>query len=297
MVYKLDRTIGIIGLGNAGSALAKAFSKKCSVIGYDINPERYNSESLSTIKLVNSIDELLLNAQIVLLSLPNERDSVEVVNDLLLSRKSPELIIETSTIGPHTAKEIGGKCKNEGVSFVDAAIGSGVKAMSLGKAVFLVGGNVQDFFFAQSILEHVAEAIHHIGETGSGSGLKIINNAVVHSILVVLIEAITMARKLQIPIPTLVDLLKGDDGITRPLLHRIEERILEGDYTGGMSVTNARKDSMLVLETAYEYGVPLFAISGSHIPYDIAKDQGLGEKDYASLATLWESWANVDLSN
>ena len=54
----MDITIGIIGLGNAGSALAKAFSKKCSVIGYDINPERYNSDNLSTVKLVNSIDEL-----------------------------------------------------------------------------------------------------------------------------------------------------------------------------------------------------------------------------------------------
>ena len=297
MVDKMDITIGIIGLGNAGSALAKAFSKKCSVIGYDINPERYNSDNLSTVKLVNSIDELLLNTQTVVLSLPNESSSVEVAADLLMSKESPELIIETSTIGPHTAKEIDAKCKKEGVAFVDAAIGSGVKAMSLGKAVFLVGGNDQDFLLAQSILGLVADSIHHIGETGSGSGLKVINNAVVHSILVVLIEAITMARKLQIPIPTLVDLLKGDDGITRPLLHRIEERILEGDYTGGMSVTNARKDSMLALETAYEYGVPLFAISGSHIPYDIAKDKGLGEKDYASLATLWESWANVDLSN
>ena len=73
----MDITIGIIGLGNAGSALAKAFSKKCSVIGYDINPERYNSDNLSTVKLVNSIDELLLNTQTVVLSLPNESSSVE----------------------------------------------------------------------------------------------------------------------------------------------------------------------------------------------------------------------------
>ena len=60
-----------------------------------------------------------------------------------------------------------------------------------------------------------------------------------------------------------------------------------------MSVTNARKDSCLALETAQQLGVPLFAISASHTPYEIAEVSGLGDADYAVLSTLWEDWVKI----
>ena len=68
---------------------------------------------------------------------------------------------------------------------------------------------------------------------------------------------------------------------------------MQGHYTGGMSVSNARKDSTLALATAQELGIPLYAILASHTPYEIAEALGMGNLDYASLATLWEQWTNV----
>jgi 3-hydroxyisobutyrate dehydrogenase-like beta-hydroxyacid dehydrogenase len=80
------------------------------------------------------------------------------------------------------------------------------------------------------------------------------------------------------------------------LTHRLQERIMQGNYAGGMSVSNARKDSTLALQVAQELGVPLYAIQASHTPYEIAEALGMGDLDYAALATLWEQWANVQLS-
>lgn len=76
----------------------------------------------------------------------------------------------------------------------------------------------------------------------------------------------------------------------RPLTHRVQERMMESHYAGGMSVSNARKDSMLAMEMAQELGVPLYAIQASHThtPYEIAEASGIGQLDYAALATLWE---------
>ena len=71
---------------------------------------------------------------------------------------------------------------------------------------------------------------------------------------------------------------------------------MQGNYVGGMSVSNARKDSTLALQTAQELGVPLYAIQASHTPYEIAEALGMGDLDYAVLATLWEQWASVQLS-
>jgi 3-hydroxyisobutyrate dehydrogenase-like beta-hydroxyacid dehydrogenase len=106
-----------------------------------------------------------------------------------------------------------------------------------------------------------------------------------------------MAGKLGIPMDALVEILGSADGVTRPLRYRFAERIMGGDYAGGMSVANARKDSALALETARDCGVPLFAILAAHTPYEIAESQGMGELDYAALAKLWEEWCDLDFSS
>jgi 3-hydroxyisobutyrate dehydrogenase len=63
-----------------------------------------------------------------------------------------------------------------------------------------------------------------------------------------------------------------------------------------MSVSNARKDSVLAITTAQELGIPIYAILASHTPYEIAEASSMGNLDYASLATLWEQWTGIQFS-
>jgi 3-hydroxyisobutyrate dehydrogenase-like beta-hydroxyacid dehydrogenase len=102
-----------------------------------------------------------------------------------------------------------------------------------------------------------------------------------------------MAAKMDIPMEKMIEILARPDGIARPLEHRMRERMANADYAGGMSVSNARKDSTLALETAQDLGVPLFATLAAHTPYEIAHQVGYGDLDYAALAKLWESWCDV----
>lgn len=76
----------------------------------------------------------------------------------------------------------------------------------------------------------------------------------------------------------------------------MKERVLTQDYENEISVTNALKDSKLVLETAQQLGVPLIATLADHTPYENAENLGFGHFDYAVLAKLWESWCSVEFS-
>jgi 3-hydroxyisobutyrate dehydrogenase len=215
------------------------------------------------------------------------------VAELLQSAQPPDLIIETSTVTPTVAQELHAMCQARRVGFIDAAIASGVASMAAGKITFLVGGAPEDVAKAEPVLKAMAVTIMHLGPVGAGMGAKIVVNAVLHAVMVVLIEAGAMATKLGLPMQTLVDILKREEGLMRPLTHRVQERIMQGNYAGGMSVSNARKDSVLALATAQELGIPLHAILASHTPYEIAEGLGMGHLDYASLATLWEQWTGV----
>ncbi len=292
----MNDTIGMIGLGNAGSALANALSGKRPLVGYDADPKRRDAVGGLDLEWLGSEAEVAARAGTVLLSLPRPEISRDVVAKIAAVENRPENVVETSTITPKTAQDLAATCAAAGIGFVDAAIAGGVQSMAAGQVTFLVGGSNEDFERAKPVLDLLASRTHFLGPVGAGSGAKVVNNGVMHALMVVLIEAGAMATKLGIPLATMAEILGRPDGVMRPLEHRFTDRMLNGDFDGGMSVSNARKDSTLALQTAQDFGVPLFATLAAHTPYEIAEQQGQGELDYASLARLWETWCDVDFT-
>ncbi len=297
--------VGVIGLGNAGCAIAAAFLKvsasasaSASVSGYDIDAGRRDAAAEIGITSHDNMASFSAAVDVIILSLPHPEISLAVTKELLAFFDAPgdvpKLIIDTSTVTPQTATDCAAMARASGVGFVDAAIAGGVASMAAGQMTFFMGGSDADKALARPVLNPVAVDIHDLGAIGAGMGIKVVNNAVMHALMVVLIEAFAMSKKLGVPNDTLISILNREEGILRPLIHRVRERMDHGDFDGGMSVTNARKDSCLALVTAQDLGVPLFAISASHTPYEIAEAKGLGAADYAALSRLWEDWAQIE---
>ncbi len=293
--------IGVIGLGNAGLSICRGLLGKAAVIGCDLDPRRRHAAEELGIGCVGSAGEVAAavaeESGAVILSLPKPAISLAVIDEILTSASLPEVIIETSTITPHNAIESAGRCRAQGIAYVDAAIAGGVASMAAAEITFFPGGGADDIAKARPVLDLLAQRIFELGPVGAGMGVKVVNNGVMHALMVVLIEAFAMSSKLEISTQTMIDILSREDGLMRPLVHRVQQRIKEGDYTGGMSVSNARKDSVLALQTAQELGVPLFATLASHSAYEIAEAEGLGELDYAALAQLWENWSDLSFKD
>ena len=96
----MQTTVGIVGLGNAGSAMATALSGKMPLVGFDANPERRHAVAHLALEWVSSLAQLANRVGTVVLSLPKPEISKAVVTELVQGAKAPELIIETSTIRP-----------------------------------------------------------------------------------------------------------------------------------------------------------------------------------------------------
>lgn len=284
---------GIVGLGNAGLAVASALLAHGPVVGFDRSAERRQMAIDAGITVVETLQGLEGRASVILLSLPKPEASLAVAGDLAGWSRTPELVIETSTVTPDTAQKSAALLDAAGIGYVDAAIAGGVASMAAGEITFFLGGSDANKAAARPVLERVASRIFDLGSVGAGMGTKVVNNGVMHAVMVVLIEAFTMARKLDIPTDTLVEILNREEGLLRPLIHRVGERMQDGNYAAGMSVSNARKDSVLALETAQQLGVPIFATLAAHTPYEIAEAKGMGNQDYAALAKLWEDWCDV----
>lgn len=289
----MSNTVSLCGLGNMGGAVAGRLAAHCPLLVFDLDAERVTQVTQdSSITAAGSVADLAAS-DIVVLSLPSPKVSLQVVAELAPLMPAGGVIVETSTVNPTDMTEEQKLCTAHGIGIVDAAILSGVSQMAGGSATLLVGGDEPDVDKVTGVLDAIGATTTRFGPVGSGMAAKVINNAVAHAVMVVLAEAGALAAATGVSGSALAALLSGPEaGLTRPLTHRFVERILRGDYDGGMPTEAARKDSTLALAMAQDTGVPLFGIQGAHTVYELGVAEGLGRLDYASIAMLWERWTS-----
>jgi 3-hydroxyisobutyrate dehydrogenase-like beta-hydroxyacid dehydrogenase len=293
-------TIGIIGLGQAGQALAEALSARHSLILFDREPDpcaRAVERCLRQPVAASSAADCAAAADLLLLSLPAPDASRAVARQIADAVRPGTLVVETSTVRPEDVEDLHAILSPGGAAVIDAAVIGGVHKLAAGKGVFLVGPSEQDAGAAAPVLRAIAEEIFFLNGRGDGMRAKLVANAVSHTAYVLLLEAGALAAAQGIPLDVFYRLMERESGLLRPLTHRFGERLRKGDFDGGMSTINARKDSGLVIETARSLGVPLFAIAATHGVYEIAVGEGLGDLDYASMGRLWEKWLGIDFAD
>ena len=292
----MKQKVGLVGLGNAGLALATPIVRKFSVVGYDRDENRCKLAGQVGVEITASARSVAEQCDIVLLSLPDPAISRAVIEQVGADALHGRLIVETSTVTPGDVETLMCIAARAGATVMDSAIVGGVHKLAQGETTFLVGGSKEDYQRAKPILESAAAKIFYLGKPGNAMRAKLVNNAVAHAVMVVLIEAAALARAQGVPIEVFYELMRRESGLMRPLTHRFGERILQQNFEGGMSTANARKDSALIIEIARELGVPIFAISAAHTAYEIAMREGLERKDYSALSTLWEKWMGVSFA-
>jgi 3-hydroxyisobutyrate dehydrogenase len=287
-------TIALCGCGNMGAAIAARLQTAgAELVVFDLDRARAQATGA---RVADSLSELATRASTVFLSLPTAAASRAVVAELSRALPQGAAVVELSTVAPADAVAAHDRLAARGIRFVDAAVLSGPMQMCDGSTTLLVGGDDADLEATQPALELLGGERIRIGRVGSGMAAKVAHNAVSHAVMVVLLEATSLAASAGVDVETFAELLsRSDAALLRPLQHRLRERVFDERYGGGMPMEAALKDSRLALELAQERGVPLFAIHAAHTPYELAVAEGLGREDYAALARMWERWTGKAL--
>src|SRR5210317_1624491 len=79
----MTQTVGIIGLGNAGSSLAIALARHFTVVGFDADKNRQKELAEKAMQWASSMEEVSAKADIVLMSLPHPDISRTVIDALV----------------------------------------------------------------------------------------------------------------------------------------------------------------------------------------------------------------------
>jgi 3-hydroxyisobutyrate dehydrogenase-like beta-hydroxyacid dehydrogenase len=283
--------VAIYGLGNMGFPVARRIGSQFPTQVFDLDQAALQRASAGFGATAIQSPADLADTHVVVLCLPNPAISQAVLTQIASHLPKGSVVLETSTVNPehiHAAQKL---LTPYGIDMVDASIMAGVSQMEAGSASLALGGSQDAIRRSQPVLVAIARKKTYFGESGAGAAAKVINNAVAHAVMVVVAEAGALATASGVSCEKLIALLSDKQmGLHRPLTYRYAERIVQGDYAGGMPLDAARKDSVLALQLAQTLGVPLFAIQGSHSVYDMAAAAGYGRDDYAAVAKLWADW-------
>jgi 3-hydroxyisobutyrate dehydrogenase len=192
------------------------------------------------------------------------------------------LLIESSTLSVGWIMQWADEARAQGCEPIDAPVTGSKPQAAAGELLFLVGGAVAALDRARPILTPMSRGIVHIGPTGSGALLKLINNFLCAVQAVSLAEAMTLIERSGLNRATALDvLLNGAPG--SPMLKVVTARINGGDYTPNFLLRLMAKDLIYARNEGAQRGVPLETAATALQIFERAIADGHGEQDLAAV--------------
>ena len=292
--------IGFVGLGNMGNPMARNLLKAGhQLVVYDILPAAVEKLTQAGAKGASSLGQVAAEAELFISILPSSPHVKEVylsANGVLSGIKPGVIIIDSSTIDPHTAREVAAGAEKKGISMLDAPVSGGTGGAEAGTLTFMVGGKPEGFAMVKPILACMGKNIVHCGPSGNGQVAKLCNNMALAVSMIGICEAMTLGASLNIDPKVLAGVLNTSSArcwssdTYNPYPGVMENVPSARGYTGGFSADLMLKDLGLVVDSARLSKHPVLMGALAQQLYQLMSSRGEGQKDFSAIIKLYKTF-------
>ena len=287
------RSVGVIGLGIMGSALARHLSRAGrEVIGFDIDAARIDALAGTRFRSAPSCSAVGDEADLILTSLPSEEALTTAVGGVLEARRRPDrALVELSTLSLGCKHREYERLARAEIAMLDTPIsGTGAQAAA-GDLVLYVSGDEGVSQRCRPVFADFSRQQIYLGAFGAGTKMKLVANLLVAIHNVAAAEAVSFGSRLGLDAASLCDVLAAGAGQSRMLEVR-GPMMARGVYEPAtMKLDVWQKDMRLIKALAEDSGAatPLFDAT---IPlYFAAIAEGHGQMDTAAVRLALEAAA------
>jgi 3-hydroxyisobutyrate dehydrogenase len=193
------------------------------------------------------------------------------------------LLIECSTLTAGWIHELATKVAEHRCRFLDAPVTGTKPHAASGELTFLVGGSVNDLATAQPIFSVLGRETVHLGPTGSGALMKLVNNFVCGVQAASLAEALRFIEASDLDRTKALSILTGGapgSGIVK----RVSDRVVNNDYAPNFALRWMAKDLSYALQEASARKLALKTVTAAHSIFETAIDEGFGDEDFSAVS-------------
>ena len=282
----MAQRVAILGLGTMGIGMAKNLLKAgFSVAAY--NRTRAKAEPLvgEGAIIADTPAEAAREADVILSMLAEEdasRATWTGKHGALAGAKPGAILVESSTVTPAWIAELAKLAAERQLDLLDAPVtGSRVQADG-GQLIFLTGGDAAVLERARPVLAAMSKDIVHLGPSGSGARMKLVNNFLCGVQVASLAEGLAWLERSGLDREQALKVLKnGAPG--SPLLGTIADRMVAGTYEVHFLLPLMKKDLHYAHRDASSLGVELRSAKTAEARFAEAEEVGYSEKDMSAV--------------
>jgi 3-hydroxyisobutyrate dehydrogenase len=284
-----DSNVAVIGLGLMGSGMALNLLRGgLAVTVFNRSPEKAAPAVASGARLAESPRDAVSGAGIVISMVADDRASREVwmgSSGALAGVTPGTLLIESSTVSVGWVRELAAAAAGAGAELIDAPVTGSRDQAASGQLLFLAGGSADAVARARPVLSAMSRNVVHVGSTGSGALLKLVNNFMCGAQAAVLAEAVAFVERSGLDAATAYEILtNGAPG--SPLVKAVLPRMAASDYAPYFALQLMAKDLTYARAEADKVGLSLSTATAALGLFDRAIAAGHADKDFSAMVEV-----------
>jgi L-threonate 2-dehydrogenase len=280
----MDKTVGIIGLGIMGGAIARNLIERgWRVIGFDIDLAKRVELSSAKVLIADSVEALTREAAVIMTSLPTPA-AVEIVAKAIAGSGEPSrIVVELSTLTLADKLRFGAVLEKAGHVPLDCPLsGTGAQAQ-MRDLIIYASGDGEAIARCMPLFADFAKQSADLGAFGNGSRMKFVANHLVAIHNVATAEAMILAERAGLDPKLVVEMVGPGAGGSRMFQMRAP-MMVEGKYQPAtMKVSTWKKDMAIIAEFADEVGCKTPLFTSTQPVYAEAIAMGFGDQDTAAV--------------
>ncbi len=298
--------IAFIGLGNMGGPMAHNLVKAGHAL-HVFDVVQRNVDTLVALGAVaaTSARHAATEGELVITMLPSSPHvrSVYLGEDGVLAGALAGVpLIDSSTIDPHTAREVAAGAAKQGNPMADAPVSGGTGGAEAGTLTFMVGAEPTLYERIKPMLAHMGRNIVHCGGVGTGQVAKICNNMILGISMLGVAEAMTLGAALGIEPKVLAGIVNTSSGrcwssdTYNPYPGVMDNVPAARGYSGGFGTDLMLKDLGLATEAAKQAKQSVVMGATAQQLFQLWSAQGAGAQDFSSIINLLKTPSADDRS-
>jgi 3-hydroxyisobutyrate dehydrogenase len=294
----MTERVGFIGLGIMGRGMVRNLLKNgFEVRVWNRTPAKMEEVSAEGAGPASSPGDVAHHTDIIITCVSDTPDVEAVLlgeSGVIRGARPGSLVIDMSTISPQATEAIAAKLAEKDIHFLDAPVSGGSEGAARGTLSIMVGGDAADVERAMPVFQAMGKTITHVGGTGAGQTVKLVNQILVVGNMLAAAEALLFAQAGGVDLEKALAAVVGGAAGSWMLSNR-GPQVLKRDWRPGFTIDLQQKDVRLVLTAADKLGVPLPGTALIFQLYRTLQAQGLGAEGNHALIKALEHLAGFEV--
>ena len=280
------KKIAFIGVGRMGKPMVKNLVK----LGFDVHI--YSRSIMKVYDVLangaryhSSINDCVKGCEIIITMLGIPKDIEEVYfskGGILDSAEKNSYIIDMTTTSPSLAKILYDEGTKRGFHVLDAPVTGGVLGAKNAKLSIMVGGNEEDFKACLPLFRAMGTNINYMGESGMGQHTKMANQIIIAGTISGVCEGMVYAKSKGLDMSKFLRAV-STGGASSKQLDTVAPKILDRDFTPGLSIKHFMKDMLIAIDEANKDDLDLNVLMRVMMNYKKLDEDGKGENGIQAL--------------